>query len=129
MVERTSIRIFLLAHFDWELHQLDVKTAFLHGDLEETIYMVQPRNFENLGEEQKVYLLRKSLYELKQSSKQWNIKFHEHMETTGFQRSSFNNCVYIKKEREQIVAYLLLYVDGILLVDSSKRELQLVQAK
>lgn len=129
VVKHTSIRIVLAltAHFDWELHKLDVKTTFLHGDLEETIYMVQPRGFEKPGEEQKVCLLKKSLYGLKQSNRQWNIKFHEHMVAMGFERSSFDSCVYLKRKGEEIMAYLLLYVDHILLADSSKKELQLVK--
>ena len=104
-----------------------MKTAFLHGDLEETIYMVQPKGFEKPGEEQKICLLKKSLYGLKQSSRQWNLKFHEHMETMKFERSSFDSCVYMKRKGKEIVAYLLLYVDDILLAGSSKSELQIVK--
>ena len=129
VVKHTSIRILLAlaAHFDWELHQLDVKTAFLHGDLEETIYMVQPKGFEKAGEEQKVCLLKKSLYGLKQSSRQWNLKFHEHMMAMKFERSSFDSCVYVKKRGKEIIAYLLLYVDDILLAGSHKKEIQLIK--
>lgn len=113
VVKHTSIRILLAmtAHFNWELHQLDVKTAFLHGDLEEKVYMVQPKGFEKPGEEQKVCLLKKSLYELKQSSRQWNKKFHEHMESMSFERSSFDSCVYIKRKEDLIIVCLLLYVE------------------
>lgn len=70
VVKHTSIRVLLavVAKLDWELEQLDVKTAFLHGDLEETIYMHQPQGFVKPGEENKVFLLKKSLYGLKQAS-------------------------------------------------------------
>ncbi|KAL9273856.1 Retrovirus-related Pol polyprotein from transposon TNT 1-94-like protein, partial [Drosera capensis] len=73
VVKMTSIRtvLGLVAGLDLELEQLDVKTAFLHGDLEEEIYMVQPEGFEVKGKEHKVCRLRKSLYGLKQAPRQW----------------------------------------------------------
>ena len=58
----------VVARMDLELHQLDVKTAFLNGELQEEIYMMQPDGFQNQGNEDKVYKLKKSLYGLKQSS-------------------------------------------------------------
>lgn len=63
---------------DWELEQLDAKTAFLLGDLEETIYMSQPEGFVKPGMEVKVCLLKKSIYGLKQASRQWHMKFNDH---------------------------------------------------
>uniref|UniRef100_A0A2N9FQZ7 Integrase catalytic domain-containing protein n=1 Tax=Fagus sylvatica TaxID=28930 RepID=A0A2N9FQZ7_FAGSY len=73
VVKHTSIRVVLalVAHQDLELEQLDVKTAFLHGNLEEEIFMVQPEGFKQLGTENLVCRLKKSLYGLKQSPRQW----------------------------------------------------------
>ena len=67
MVRHTSIRtvLGLVAHFDMQLEQMDVKTTFLHGDLEELVYMVQPEGFIQPGQEHLVCKLRKSLYGLK----------------------------------------------------------------
>ena len=81
VVKHASIRILLaiVAQKNWHLEQLDVKTAFLHGDLEETIFMDQPEGFVIHGSEDKVCLLKKSLYGLKQESRQWHIKFDEHI--------------------------------------------------
>ncbi|CAA7023986.1 unnamed protein product [Microthlaspi erraticum] len=73
---------------DYELEQMDVKTAFLHGDLEERILMKQPEGFIKKGDENKVCLLRKSLYGLKQSPRQWNIKFDSFMKEANFIRAS-----------------------------------------
>jgi len=72
MVKHISIRLLLslVAHHDMELEQLDVMTIFLHGDLEETIYMAQPKGFMEEGKEELVRRLKKSLYELKQSPRQ-----------------------------------------------------------
>lgn len=66
VVKHTSIRVLVNQH-DLELEQMDVKTAFLHGNLEERILMAQPEGFVKVGDEDKVCLLRKSLYDLKQS--------------------------------------------------------------
>lgn len=70
-VKHTSITVLLVlvAHRDWELQQLDMKTIFLYGDLKETIYMMKPEGFMVEGDEQMICLLKKSLYELGQSSK------------------------------------------------------------
>ena len=60
--------------------------------------MDQPEGYMKVGEESKVYLLKKSLYGLKQSPRQWNKKFDEHMMRIGFIRSKFDDCIYIKKK-------------------------------
>ena len=78
VLKHTSIRTILsiVAKEDLEFEQMDVKTAFLHGDLEETIYMKQPEGFVQ-GSENQVCLLKKSLYGLKQSLRQWYRRFDE----------------------------------------------------
>nr|GEW50083.1 retrotransposon protein, putative, Ty1-copia subclass [Tanacetum cinerariifolium] len=77
---------------NYELEQLDVKTAFLHGNLEEVIHMRQPLGYEQSN---KVCLLKKSLYCLKQSPRQWYKRFDEYMLNNRFKRSSYDNCVEI----------------------------------
>ena len=67
----------LVAHFDLELHQMDVKTAFLNGDLYENVYMAQPTDFVMEGKECMGCHLKKSIYGLKQTSKQWYLNFNE----------------------------------------------------
>ena len=86
VVRFASIRLILaiVAHMDLELHQMDVKTAFLNGELEEEIYMEQPVNFVSKGQEQKVCKLKRSIYGLKQSSRQWYLRFHEAVMSYGF---------------------------------------------
>ena len=77
VVKMTSIRTILsiAASLDLEVEQLDVKTAFLHGDLEEEIYMEQPEGFEVSGKKHMICKLNKSLYGLKQTTRKWYKKF------------------------------------------------------
>jgi hypothetical protein len=86
VVKHSSIRTFLslVAMHDYELEQLDVKTAFLHGDLEEDIYMDQPEGFIVPGKENYVCKLKKSLYGMKQSPRQWYKRFDSFMLSNGF---------------------------------------------
>ena len=70
-----------------KVHQMDVVTAFLNGDLEEEIYMQQPDGYVEAGQEDLVCLLKKSLYGLKQAPRCWNIKFVNHVRKIGFQQS------------------------------------------
>ena len=85
----TSIRLILaiVASLDLELHQMDVKTAFLNGELDEEIYMEQPTGFVEEGNKHKVCKLLKSIYGLKQSSRQWYFRFQEVVLSNGFTMS------------------------------------------
>ncbi|GJV11833.1 pol polyprotein, partial [Tanacetum coccineum] len=91
---RTIIAIVALRNL--EIHQMDVKTAFLNGDLEEEIYMNQPEGFIAPGQEGKVCRLVKSLYGLKQAPKQWHQKFDHTMLESGFKINECDKCVYVK---------------------------------
>jgi len=131
VVKHRSIRtiLALCAHFDWELDQMDVKTAFLYGDLEEQIFMQQPEGFEVGSKGEKVCLLHKSLYGLKQSPRQWYLKFDEFMISHGYQRSEYDWCVYFKDLKISGFIYLLLYVDDMLLVCKEKSDLNRLKAQ
>ncbi|PKI56506.1 hypothetical protein CRG98_023144 [Punica granatum] len=124
VVKMSSIRVVLAlaANLNLEIEQLDVKTAFLHGDLEEEIYMEQPEGFRVKGKEHLVCRLRKSLYELKQASRQWYKKFDSFMLSHGYTRTTSNHCVFVKQFSDGDFIILLLYVDDMLLVghDMSK---------
>jgi hypothetical protein len=87
-----------------------IQMVFLHSDLEEEIYMDQPEGFIVSGRENCVRKLKKSLYDLKQSPRQWYKKFDYFMITNGFKRSLFDSCVYIKFVDGSPI-YLLLYFD------------------
>ena len=84
MIKFIRILLAIVAHMDYEIWQMDVKTTFLNGSLVETIYMVQPEGFIIKGQEKKVCKLQKSIYGLKQASRSWNIKFDQLVKSFGF---------------------------------------------
>nr|KYP72463.1 Retrovirus-related Pol polyprotein from transposon TNT 1-94 [Cajanus cajan] len=98
---------------------MDVKTAFLNGDLEEEIYMNQPEGFIEPGMENKVCKLVKSLYGLKQAPKQWHDKFDQVVSSYGFQFNNSDKCVYVKQFDDNSCVILCLYVDDILIFGSN----------
>ncbi|GKV53845.1 hypothetical protein SLEP1_g60358, partial [Rubroshorea leprosula] len=118
VVKMSSIRVVLglAASMNLELEQLDVKTAFLHGDLHEEIYMDQPEGFEEHGKEHMVCKLNKSLYGLKQAPRQWYKKFDSFMMSHGYQRTNADPCVYIRLFPNGNFIILLLYVDDMLIL-------------
>ena len=84
----------LLVHFDLELHQMNVKTAFLNGAIDETIYMVQPENFVSRDIKRMVCKLKKIIYVLKQASRQWYYKFHQVIISSSFEMNMVDDCIY-----------------------------------
>ena len=108
----------LAAQTGMHLHQLDVKTAFLNGDLEEEIYMEQPEGFEVQSERRLVCRLNKSLYGLKQAPRAWHEKLEEHMSHQGFRQVAHEHCLFIMGAGNEMVL-LGVYVDDILLLSHS----------
>ena len=94
---------------------MDVKTAFLNGYLKEELYMMQPDGFVDPKNANKVCKLQRSIYGLVQASWSWNIRFDEMIKAFGFMQNYGEACVY-KKVSGSSVAFLILYVDDILLM-------------
>ncbi|GJX36836.1 ribonuclease H-like domain-containing protein [Tanacetum coccineum] len=103
---------------DWPIHQLDVKIAFLHGHLSETVYMHQPHGFVDPNKPDFVCHLQRSLYGFKQASRAWFQRFASYATRVGFQHSKTDSSLFIF-HRGSDIAYLLLYVDDIILTTSS----------
>ncbi|MCO5607973.1 hypothetical protein L7F22_062175 [Adiantum nelumboides] len=113
----------LVAIQDMELVQMDVKTAFLHGDLDETVYMKQLEHFVNEPTKptkaELVCKLRKVLYGLKQGSRQWYQKFDKFMQSQGYTRSQEDQCLNTRKANNGSLIILILYVDDMLIARKS----------
>lgn len=109
-----TLRILLAIanRYDMHVHQMDVKSAFLNGDLNEEIYMIQPEGF---ARGKQVCKLNKAIYGLKQASRMWNEKFHQFITRIGFKRCASDYCLYTKFEND-IRCFILLYVDDLLIV-------------
>ena len=93
---------------------MDFKIGFLNGDIDETIYMVQPEKFISGDPKNAVCKLKKSTYELKQASCQWYYKFYQVVVSFGFKTNAVEDCVYQKFSESKHI-FLILYVDDILL--------------
>ncbi|KAJ0798162.1 putative RNA-directed DNA polymerase [Helianthus annuus] len=107
----------------WPIHQLDVKNAFLHGHLNETVFMHQPPGFVDRRYPNFVCRLKRSLYGLKQAPRAWYTRFATYVMSHGFSNSKCDNSLFIYTRGSQ-TAYLLLYVDDIILTASSNELLQ-----
>ena len=123
-----SIRILLaiVACYDYEIWQMDVKTAFLNGKLLEDVYMKQPKGFVNPRNVGKVCKLQRSIYGLKQASQSWNLRFDEAIKVFGFIKNKEEPCV-CKKVSGSAIFFLVLYVDDILLIGNDIPALQNVK--
>jgi transposase InsO family protein len=114
-----SIRalLALAAHHDYELHQMDVVSAYLNGDLDEEIYMAQPEGYGSAGTDQLVCKLKKSLYGLKQAARTWHHKMDVALQAQGFTALAADQCVYMRVHDGRIVI-IALYVDDLLLASN-----------
>ena len=122
MLKSIRIMLALAAYFDYEIWQMDVRTAFLNGELEEEVYMMQPEGFTSI-DESKVCRLHKSIYGLKQASRSWNIRFNKCIKTYGFVKNEEESYVY-KWANGSTIVFLILYVDDILLIGNDISTLQ-----
>ncbi|GKC47244.1 zinc finger, CCHC-type containing protein [Tanacetum coccineum] len=109
------------------IHQMDVKIAFLDGELEEEVYMNQPQGFIMSGNENKVCKLIKSLYGLKQAPKQWHQKFDEVVLSNGYLLNQADKCVYIKFNETSKGVISCLYVDDMLIFGTNQVQVDLTK--
>jgi len=119
----TTLRamLALAASQDLEIHQLDIKTAFLNGELEEDVWIQQPPGYETGGNGMACHL-HKSLYGLKQAPRAWHTKLKEELESLGFSPSAADPALFIKAIDTPV--YLLTYVDDILVITGDTNELK-----
>ena len=117
VVRFESIRtvIALASKNGLSLHQMDVQTAFLNGELEEDIYMRQPDGFIEKGKENFVCKLKRSLYGLKQSARCWNTALHNQLKQMGFSQCASDPCIYLLRDSKDGLFVLAVYVDDLIL--------------
>ena len=120
----SSIRV-LLQHAvqnDMFVHQMDVKTAYLNAPIDCEKFMEQPDGYEKAGKngEKLVYKLRKSLYGLKQSGRNWNNMLHEYLLGENFTQSLADPCVYTRYSSTNECTYIIIWVDDLIISASNE---------
>ncbi|KAF8723025.1 hypothetical protein HU200_022172 [Digitaria exilis] len=130
VVKPTTIRtvLTLIASKQWPAHQLDVSNAFLHGNLQERVFCQQPIGFEDPDRPNDVCLLSRSLYGLRQAPRAWFQRFAEHAKSIGFVQSRADSSLFVLRHVSNM-AYLLLYVDDMILSASTSSLLQHIIAQ
>ncbi|KAE8715084.1 1-phosphatidylinositol-3-phosphate 5-kinase FAB1B [Hibiscus syriacus] len=131
VVRVTTVRVVLAmcAILNLHLEQLDVKTIFLHGNLEEEIYMLQPEGFEEKEKKNLVCRLNKSLYGLKQAPRCWYKRFDSFIMCLGYNRLNADPCAYFKRFGDNDFVILLLYVDDMLVAGPNKDHIEELKAQ
>lgn len=128
VVRYTSIRYLLAiaAKHNLQIDQMDAVSAFLQGEIDDVIYMLQPQGFSDGTN--KVCRLKKSLYGLKQASRVWNAKLNSALIKFGLQRSKLDPCIYYRQWKDTIII-LAIYVDDILLLSNNEQAKLNLKAK
>jgi hypothetical protein len=110
-----AIRIFLAysCHKNFKVYQMDVKSTFLNGDLEEEVYMEQPKGFSLTDNPNYVCKLKKALYGLKQAPRAWYYRLDKFLQEKGFKKGIVDSNLYIKSEGDNLLV-VLVYVDDII---------------
>jgi hypothetical protein len=113
----------MAAQFDWKIHQMDVKSAFLNGDLIEEVYVSQPPGHEVEGQSSKVYRLRKALYGLRQAPSAWNSKLDATLTELGFEKCPSESGLY-KKRTGNSALIVGVYVDDLVITGGNDQAIE-----
>ena len=124
MAKITKVRVLLAlaASKSWKLWQMDVKNAFLHGELDREIYMMQPRGFESTTHPNYVCKLKKVLYGLKQAPRAWYGKITEFLLQSGYSIATADSSLFVKNKNEKL-AIVLVYVDDLIITGDDEKEI------
>lgn len=104
----------MAAQNSWSIYQLDVKSAFLHGELEEEVYVEQPTEYVKQGCERQVYRLKKALYGLKQAPRAWYSRINAYFIKGGFIKCPYEHTIYTKYGVNKKILIVCLYVDDLI---------------
>ena len=127
-LETIRLLVSIAAMNGWEVHHLDVKTTFLHGELNEIVYVTQPEGFEVKGSEKKVYKLHKALYGLKQAPRAWNHKLNHILLEFGFKRCLKEASVY-RKTVDTSILVVAVYVDDLFVTGASRKVINMFKVE
>jgi hypothetical protein len=121
-LDSVRVLVAVAAHLGWQLHHLDVKSAFLNGKLEEEVYVAQPPGFECDGDRGKVFRLHKALYGLRQAPRAWNTKLDATLKGLGFVSSPSEHTMYARGEGNARIL-LGVYVDDLIVTGADVEEI------
>ena len=122
-LEIVRLLLALAARNRWEVHHLDVKSAFLNGELQEEVYVTQPEGYIKQGKEHLVYKLTKALYGLRQAPRAWYAKLNKCLEKLGFTKCPYEHAVYTKRCEEEVLI-IGVYVDDLLITGTTVKAIQ-----
>nr|GEX45323.1 zinc finger, CCHC-type [Tanacetum cinerariifolium] len=123
-IETVRLILALAAYHSWQVHHLDVKLAFLHGDLKEEVYVTQPEGFIQQGNSGKVYKLTKALYGLRQAPRAWNMKLDQTLKSLDFKKCNLEQAVYTKRSKTSTLI-VGVYVDDLIITGTPRKELEI----
>ena len=125
VTKMNTIRVLLslAVNLDWNLHQFDVKNAFLNGDLEEEVYMEIPPGLKQLSGGKQVCRLLKSLYGLKQSPRAWFDRFTKAVKEQGYLQGQLDHTLFIKRTSDGKITILIVYVDDMIVTGDNEVEI------
>lgn len=127
-METVRMIVALEAQKDWKLYQLDVKSAFLHGELNEHVYVDQPRGYEKKGNEHKVYKLHKALYGLKQAPQVCFSRIESWFIDEGFERCANEQTLFTRRNKEGKLLIVSIYVDDLIYTGDDEDDLMKFKA-
>ena len=127
-LDTTRVLFSIAANLDWPLHQFNVKNVFLHGELQEEVYMEAPPGFTSEFSQNEGCRLRKALYGLKQSPRAWFGRFTSLMRRFGNKQSNSNHTLFLKRRGGKITC-LIIYVDDMIITGDDKEEIESLKAK
>lgn len=122
-IETIRLLLALASKQGWQVHHLDVKSAFLNGELQEEVYMSQPEGFVKEQQQNKVYRLFKALYGLRQAPRAWNARLHRCLKGLGFVRCPQEHDVYTRRKAGEVLV-VGIYVDDLIVTGTNVAEIK-----
>ena len=117
-IETIRLLISQVTQFKWQIFQINIKSAFLNGLLEEEVYIKQPPGYMKIGEEKKVLKLKKALYRSKQAPQPWNTRIDTYFKENGYKQCPYEHALYTEKSRGNAI-FVVLYVDDLIFLGNN----------